>query len=137
MCQYVGVSRAVYYKWTHRKVTAHELENEAILAYIIEREESKNYIYGVHTMTMYLNEETSYHVSRGRVRRIMRRNGIRPSIRVAKRDRKAEKKECILANKLLCADSSHDFAPERPNMTWVTDFVASRGSDQISSNDYV
>ncbi|PRO93529.1 transposase, partial [Lactiplantibacillus pentosus] len=29
MCQYVGVSRAAYYKWLHRKVNAHELENEA------------------------------------------------------------------------------------------------------------
>ncbi len=121
MCQYVGVSRAAYYKWTHRKVTAQELENKAILAYIIAREESKNYIYGVRTMTMYLNKETPYHISQGRVRRIMRRNGIQSSIRVAKRDRKAEKKEYILANKLLHEDGSHDFAPEQPNMTWVTD----------------
>ncbi|WP_367366065.1 IS3 family transposase [Pediococcus parvulus] len=121
MCQYIGVSRAAYYKWTHHKVTAHELENEAILDYIIEREESKNYIYGVRTMTMYINEETPYHASEGRVRRIMRNNGIHSSIRVAKRDHKAEKKEYILANKLLCEDGSHDFAPERPNITWVTD----------------
>ncbi len=121
MCQYVGVSRAAYCKWTHRKVTAQELENKAILAYIIAREESKNYIYGVRTMTMYLNKETPYHISQGRVRRIMRRNGIQSSIRVAKRDRKAEKKEYILANKLLHEDGSHDFAPEQPNMTWVTD----------------
>lgn len=121
MCQYIGVSRAEYYKWTHHKVTAHELENEAILDYIIEREESKNYIYGVRTMTMYINEETPYHASEGRVRRIMRNNGIHSSIRVAKRDHKAEKKEYILAIKLLCEDGSHDFAPERPNITWVTD----------------
>lgn len=121
MCQYIGVSRAEYYKWTHHKVTAHELENEAILDYIIEREESKNYIYGVRTMTMYINEETPYHASEGRVRCIMRNNGIHSSIRVAKRDHKAEKKEYILAIKLLCEDGSHDFAPERPNITWVTD----------------
>ncbi len=63
MCQYVGVSRAAYYKWLHRKVNAHELENEAILAYIVKREESKNYIFGVRTMTTYINKETPYHVS--------------------------------------------------------------------------
>lgn len=49
MCDYVGISRAAYYKWTHREVTAHELENDAILNYIIVREEAKNYIYGVRT----------------------------------------------------------------------------------------
>ncbi|AUH38721.1 hypothetical protein CXZ13_15995 (plasmid) [Lactiplantibacillus plantarum] len=76
MCQYVGVSRAAYYKWLHRKVNAHELENEAILAHIIKREESKNYIFGVRTMTTYINEETPYHVSEGRVRRIMRLTGF-------------------------------------------------------------
>lgn len=72
-------------------------------------------------MTMYLNIETPYHVSQGRVRRIMRSHGIYSSIRVAKRDRKAEKKEWILANKLLREDGSHDFDPEQPNITWVTD----------------
>lgn len=121
MCNYVGISRAAYYKWTHRAVTAHELENDVILNYIIAREEAQNYIYGVRTMTMYINTETPYHVSQGRVRRIMRNHGIYSSIRVAKRDRKAEKKEYILANKLLCEDGSHDFTPERPNITWVTD----------------
>lgn len=121
MCQYVGVSRAAYYKWLHRKVNAHELENEAILAHIIKREESKNYIFGVRTMTTYINEETPYHVSEGRVRRIMRRNGIQSSIRAAKHDRKQEKKDHIYANKLLNEDGSHDFKPEQPNMTWVTD----------------
>lgn len=27
----------------------------------------------------------------------------------------------MLANKLLNEDGSHDFTPEQPNMTWVTD----------------
>lgn len=35
----MGISRAAYYKWTHRKVTAHEQENQAIRDYIIELEE--------------------------------------------------------------------------------------------------
>ncbi|MCT3066531.1 IS3 family transposase [Lactiplantibacillus pentosus] len=121
MCQYVGVSRAAYYKWLHRKVNAHELENEAILAYIVKREESKNYIFVVRTMTTYINKETPYHVSEGRVRRIMRRNGIQSSIRASKHDRKQERKDHIYANKLLNEDGSHDFKPEQPNMTWVTD----------------
>jgi hypothetical protein len=43
----MGISRAAYYKWTHRKVTAHELENQAIRDYIIELEEKNHYIFGV------------------------------------------------------------------------------------------
>lgn len=84
MCDYIGISRAAYYKWLHRKVTTHELENDAILNYIIAREEAKNYIYGVRTMTMYINTETPYHVGQGRVRRTMRNYGIYSSIWVAK-----------------------------------------------------
>ncbi|MCT3337663.1 IS3 family transposase, partial [Lacticaseibacillus paracasei] len=37
-CRMMGVSRAAYYKWTHRKVTVHEQENQAIRDYIIELE---------------------------------------------------------------------------------------------------
>ncbi|MDO5967881.1 hypothetical protein [Lacticaseibacillus paracasei] len=35
-CRMMGVSRAAYYKWTHRKVTVHEQENQAIWDDIIE-----------------------------------------------------------------------------------------------------
>lgn len=73
MSAYLGLSTT---NWFHRKVNAHRLENEAILLYIIKREEPKNYIFGVRTMTTYINEEISYHVSEGRVRRLMRRNRI-------------------------------------------------------------
>jgi transposase InsO family protein len=121
MCKFIGVSRAAYYKWTHRKSTTHELENDAILTYIITRQEANHYIYGVRTMTMYINIETPFHVSQGWVRRIMRRHDICSSIRVAKRNRKAEKKEYILSNKLLHEDGSHNFTPKYPNETWVTD----------------
>lgn len=69
----------------------------------------------------YINAETSFHVSHGRVRRLMRRGKIKASIRVAKHDRKAEHKEFILKNKLYTADAGHDFHPDAPNKVWVTD----------------
>ena len=88
----MGVSRAAYYKWTHRKVTVHEQENQAIRDYIIELEEKNHYVFGVKRLMTYINAETQYHVSHGRVRRIMRLAGIRASIRVAKRDRQVERR---------------------------------------------
>ncbi|WP_239061559.1 IS3 family transposase [Lacticaseibacillus suibinensis] len=120
-CRILGVSRAAYYKWIHRKPTAHQLENEAILTYVIELEEQNHYIFGVKRLVTYINAKTPYHVSHGRVRRIMRQGHIQASIRVAKHDRKAEKKEFLLANKLYTADAGHAFHLIAPNMVWVTD----------------
>ena len=81
-------------------MTVHEQENQAIRDYIIELEEKNHYVFGVKRLMTYINAETQYHVSHGRVRRIMRLAGIRASIRVAKRDRQVEKKAFLLVNKL-------------------------------------
>ena len=35
-CRALDISRAAYYKWLNRKPTIHQLENQAILEYIIE-----------------------------------------------------------------------------------------------------
>ncbi len=117
----MGISRAAYYKWIHRKVSVHERENQAILAYIVDLEEKNHYIFGVKRLTTYINAETPYHVSHGRVRRIMLRNHIQASIRVAKHDRKVEKKEFLLANKLYTVNVGHAFHPSASNKVWVTD----------------
>lgn len=117
----MGVSRAAYYKWTHRKVTVHEQENQAIRDYIIELEEKNHYVFGFKRLMTYINAETQYHVSHGRVRRIMRLAGIRASIRVAKRDRQVEKKAFLLVNKLYTVNMGHAFHPVAPNVVWVTD----------------
>lgn len=120
-CRALDISRAAYYKWLNRKPTIHQLENQAILEYIIELEENNHYIFGVKRLVTYINVETPYHVSHGRVRRIMRKGHIRASIRVAKHDRRAEKKEYLLANKLYTVDAGHAFHPVRPNLVMVTD----------------
>ncbi|WP_243681751.1 DDE-type integrase/transposase/recombinase, partial [Lacticaseibacillus manihotivorans] len=120
-CRILKVSRAAYYKWLDRKPTAHQLENQAILEYIIELEEKNHYIFGVKRLMTYINAETPYHVSHGRVRRIMRKGHIQASIRVAKHDRKSEKKEYLLANKLYTEEDGHAFHPIQPNLVMVTD----------------
>ncbi|MDM7527919.1 IS3 family transposase [Lacticaseibacillus paracasei] len=79
-CRMMGVSRAAYYKWTHRKVTVHEQENQAIRDYIIELEEKNHDIFGVKRLMTYINAETQYHVGHGQVRRIMRLAGITHSM---------------------------------------------------------
>ncbi|WP_237756837.1 IS3 family transposase [Levilactobacillus parabrevis] len=121
MCQCLEVSRAAYYKWLHRRPNQRELDNEEIYKYIKALEEKRHYIFGVKRLVAYVNKETPYHVSAGRIRRLMKKHNIRASILVAKHDRKAERKEYILGNKLLTADAKHDFHPDKPNQVWVTD----------------
>ncbi|WP_174714006.1 transposase, partial [Ligilactobacillus salitolerans] len=102
-CRYLQVSRAAYYKWLERKPTKHDLENQKITQFMLQLEEENNYIFGVKRLVTYINQETIYHVGPNRVRNLMHKAQIESSIRVAKHDRKAKKKEVILANKLLTA----------------------------------
>jgi putative transposase len=121
MCQFLGVSRAAYYKWLHHRPSQRSIEDEGIVKYIKNLEEQHHYIFGVKRLVDYVNNETTYHVSHGKIRRLMRKNHIVASILVAKHDRKAEHKEYILGNKLLTVDAKHNFHPEGPNQVWVTD----------------
>ncbi|WP_263390499.1 IS3 family transposase [Lactiplantibacillus dongliensis] len=121
MCKYLGVSRAAYYKWLNRRPSQREIEDQAIVDYIRKLEEAHHYIFGVKRLVAYVNKETDFHVSHGKIRRLMKKHHIVASILVAKHDRKAEHKEFILGNKLLMANTKHDFHPDQPNQVWVTD----------------
>lgn len=121
MCEFLGVSRSAYYKWLNHKPSKREIDDKAIVDYIKQLEEDHHYVFGVKRLVSYVNNETSHHVSHGKVRRLMKKNNIVASILVSKRDRKAEKKEYILGNKLLTADEIHEFHPDKPNKIWVTD----------------
>ena len=121
MCEFLGISRSAYYKWLTHEPSKREIDDKAIVDYIKRLEEKHNYIFGVKRLVSNVNNETAYHVSHGKVRRLMRKHNIVASILVAKHDRQAERKEYILGNKLLTADAKHDFHPDEPNQVWVTD----------------
>lgn len=120
MCRYLKVSRAAYYKWLNHQPSKREIEDEAILTYIKQLEAENNFTFGVKRLVMYLHRETNFHASESKMRRIMKQNGIKASIRIARHDRKQEKKEMISQN-LLLTDQGHDFKPDQPNQIWVTD----------------
>ncbi|WP_350028527.1 IS3 family transposase [Levilactobacillus brevis] len=120
MCRFMKVSRTAYYKWIHRTPSKCALEDKEILKYAKTIEEENEYTLGVRRLMMNLHLDTTYRTSAGKMRRIMRENGIVASIRVAKKDRKAQKKEHI-SNNLLLTDEGHDFKPDEPNQVWVTD----------------
>ncbi|WZK65826.1 IS3 family transposase [Lacticaseibacillus rhamnosus] len=95
-CQFLEISRAAFYKWRNRKPSVHAQENKEIAQYIKSLEEDNHYIFGVRRLVIYINRETRFHVGATRVRNIMHKNHIVAAIRVAKRDRKAEKKNTAL-----------------------------------------
>ncbi|WP_354630979.1 IS3 family transposase [Levilactobacillus brevis] len=120
MCRFMKISRAAYYKWIHRTPSKRALEDKEILKYVKTIEGENEYTLGVRRLMMNLHLDTTYRTSVGKMRRIMRENGIVASIRVAKKDRKAQKKEHI-SNNLLLTDEGHAFKPDEPNQVWVTD----------------
>jgi len=121
LCQYAHVPRSSYYKWLRHDVSNRKIENQAIVAYMIELEEQHHYIFGVERLTMYINQNTPYHVSHNRVRRLMHQNNIEAAIRVKQHNRHQEHKEQISANLLYDPQTGHDFHPKHTNTVWVTD----------------
>ncbi|WP_260302348.1 IS3 family transposase [Schleiferilactobacillus harbinensis] len=120
-CQIFGIARSAYYKWLHWEPTPRMVLNDELLAYMKEQEEDNHFIFGARRLTTMFNAETEHQINIKRVRRIMQDNDIRCSIRQKRHDRKAEKKEFILANKLLDEEGRHLFHPEHSDDVWVTD----------------
>ncbi|GAB3459113.1 IS3 family transposase [Streptomonospora sediminis] len=121
LCTYTGISRSSYYKWLNHGLSQRQIDDQAVVKYMIELEEQHNYIYGVESLTMYVNKNTKYHVGHNKVRRLMAENEIKASIRVKKHDRHEEHKEQLSANLLYDADKGHNFHPDEANHIWVTD----------------
>lgn len=88
---------------------------------MIALEEQHHYIFGVERLTMYINQQTQYHVGHNRVRRLMHKNHIKAAIRSKNHARHQEHKEQILANLLYDPETGHQFLPEYSNRVWVTD----------------
>ena len=51
MCKELGVSRQAYYKWTKRKPSNRDFEDEKLLSIIKEVSSSNNSLFGSETMT--------------------------------------------------------------------------------------
>ncbi|WP_349630364.1 IS3 family transposase, partial [Lentilactobacillus sp. Marseille-Q4993] len=120
-CQSIGIARSSYYDWLTHKPSKRDLEDQAILDYIIPLEEANNYIFGVESLVMYLNKETDYHASASKMRRIMHQYNIKASIKTKKHNHQARRESIISENLLLSDDLTHDFQPERPDKYWTTD----------------
>ena len=128
MCQEIGITRRSYYKWLNRKETNNDKLNNELIEFILDLESKHNYIFGVETLVMHINKDTENHVNSKRIRRLMKINDIKCSIRISKHDRKAEYKEMMSSNII-----KHAFDQEESNKVWTTDCTELKYGNQSLS----
>jgi len=116
MCKGLGVSHAAYYKWLHREVPEHELENQRIAELIREYDDRFGHILGYRRMTLWINHfnGTDYKVKR--IHRIMKAIGVHAIIRAKRKQYQSSTPEAVAENTL-----KRDFHADKPNEKWTTD----------------
>jgi len=119
ICRTLGVSASAYYERASGRLSARRLEDERLLARIRELHAANYYAYGSRRMWKALVREGAQ-VGRGRVERLMRRNGIQGAKRRGKpwrttvADRQAQRRPDLV---------QRDFSAAGRNELWVADFT--------------
>jgi putative transposase len=119
ICRILGVSASAYYERASGRLSARRLEDERLLGRIRELHAANYYAYGSRRRWKALVREGEQ-VGRGRVERLMRRNGIQGAKRRGKPwrttfpDLEARRRPDLV---------QRDFSAEGPNELWVADFT--------------
>lgn len=116
MCRQLEVSRAAYYKWTHREIPVQEQENTKLAGLIRAYGERFHHILGYRRMTSWINHFNHTTYSKNRVHRIMKKPGIHSVIRKKKKKYSPYAPQTMAENKL-----SRDFHATAPDQKWSTD----------------
>ncbi|MFJ7406455.1 MULTISPECIES: IS3 family transposase [unclassified Lysinibacillus] len=72
LCEFAGIARSAYYKWTQRTPTKKQQENEEIVKEINNLYENAEGNYGYRKMTLHLNEKFNKQYNHKRVYRLMK-----------------------------------------------------------------
>ena len=119
ICRTLGVSASAYYERASGRLSARRLEDERLLGRIRELHAANYYAYGSRRMWKALVREGEQ-VGRGRVERLMRRNGIQGAKRRGKpwrttvADLEAPRRPDLV---------QRDFSAAGRNELWVADFT--------------
>ena len=116
MCKHLEISRAAYYKWSHREVPDAEHENIKLAELIKEYDERFNHILGYRRMTSWINHFNHTKYSKNIVHRIMKKLGIHSVIRKKKKKYASTKPDEVAENIL-----QRNFYATAPNQKWATD----------------
>ena len=119
MCRVLKVSRSGYYAWLRRKPSSMELENSEIIEDIRKIYTDSKRRYGSPKVTIEL-QNIGWKVSRPRVARMMRNEGLRSIICKKFRGATTDSKHSLpVALNLL----NRDFEATQPGQKWVSDIT--------------
>lgn len=116
LCGILGVNRSSYYKWTRRKPSTKQLENEEIISWIKELYEEQNGILGYRQMTITINRLHDVCYNKKRIRRLMQILGLKSVCRIKKKTYIPSTPETEADNVL-----NREFHADAPNEKWLTD----------------
>jgi transposase InsO family protein len=118
MCQVLGVSRSGYYAWRTRPESARAQATRQLSRLIHTIYQEARGVYGSPRITQVL-QDRGYHVSRPRVARLMRHQGL------AAKTHRAFRRTTICDTTLPVAPNrlQQHFTVARPNRVWVSDIT--------------
>ena len=120
MTEHLGVSREAYYQWTRRGFSNRQSEEDAELLGLIREIVTKHFRrYGILRVRKELLKEYGKRVSRKKVARLMRENGLN-----ARRKRKYVKTTDSKHSLPVCENILNQvFYAEKPGQKWVSDIT--------------
>lgn len=117
MCKALNVSRSGYYAYASRGESKRSRENRELLETIKKIHEKSHRIYGSPQITK--NLPANQKASRGRVARLMKKNGIRSKVARKYKATTNSKHNLPVADNIL----NQDFTASKPNEKWVSDIT--------------
>lgn len=117
MCRVLRVARAGYYKWLHKPLSDHAIEDQRLLGVIRDSYVASGGVYGSPRVFGDLREAGEA-CGKRRVERIMRINKIK-AVRGYKAPRHITGRPSIIAPNRL----NREFTVEAPDRAWVTDIT--------------
>ena len=127
LCRVLRVNRSTYYKWLNHLPSRRELENRAILSYILEIYSKADKRLGAQKIAVCLKRDYCIHISCGRVYRLMKTMNLPKMSTVKPPKRSSAKAEDCHGSNIL----AQNFDQPAPNMVWVSDFTYIRAAGRF------
>lgn len=118
MCRALKVFESGYYRWKNKVKSIREIDDEKYAIEIRKIHEESKYTYGPTRIKTKL-EKNGIQCSLGRIRRLMRENGIYSNTRMKKRPYPKEKVETRYNDNIV----SRQFDVHNPNKIWCDDIT--------------